>query len=181
MPHFETKAIIQRGLIEHQQIINISSNRRIKQLDTGMLTYLLLSNGTPANGDHSCPVQRCFEDFTSHQLDLRRPTVHANLALKSERSARVTRGTYRQVLTASNPASQHTCFSPCSYSSAATIPTEWQLVPATRVTLLVPGKECERDRKRQKPNMSPSASPNHSTQTKSERRGLTKSHYDPHR
>ena len=30
--------------------------------DTGMLTYLLLSNGTQANGDHSCPVQRYFED-----------------------------------------------------------------------------------------------------------------------
>ena len=52
-----------------------------------------LSNGTQANGDHSCPVQRCFEDFTSHQLDLRRPTVHANLALNSsERSERVTPG-----------------------------------------------------------------------------------------
>ena len=47
-----------------------------------MLTYLLLSNGTQANGDHSCPEQRCFEDFTSHQLDLRRPTLNANLALK---------------------------------------------------------------------------------------------------
>ena len=58
-----------------------------------MQTYLpLLSNGTQVNGDHSCPVQRCFEDFTSHQLDLRRPTVHANLALKSERSERVTQG-----------------------------------------------------------------------------------------
>ena len=30
--HFETMAIIQRGLIEHEQIINISSNRRMKQL-----------------------------------------------------------------------------------------------------------------------------------------------------
>ena len=61
--------------------------------DTGMLTYLLLlSNGTQANRDPSCPVQRCFEEFTSHQLDLRRPTVHANLALKSERSTRMTLG-----------------------------------------------------------------------------------------
>ena len=50
--------------------------------DTGMLTYLPLSNDSQANGDHSCPVQRCFEEFTSHQLDLRRPMVHANLALK---------------------------------------------------------------------------------------------------
>ena len=57
-----------------------------------MLTYLLLSNGTQVNGDHSCPVQRCFEEFTSHQLDLRRPTIQANLALKSERSERVTPG-----------------------------------------------------------------------------------------
>ena len=58
-----------------------------------MRTSLLLSNGTQANGDHSCPLQRCFEDFTSHQLDLRRPTVHANHALKkSERSERVTPG-----------------------------------------------------------------------------------------
>ena len=57
-----------------------------------MLTYLLLSNGTQANGDHSRPVQRCFEEFTAHQLDLRRPTVNANIALKSERSGRVTPG-----------------------------------------------------------------------------------------
>ena len=48
--------------------------------DTGMLTYLPLTNGTQANGDHSCPVQCCFEEFTSHQLDLSWPTVHANLA-----------------------------------------------------------------------------------------------------
>ena len=52
-----------------------------------MLTYLFLSNGTQANGDHSGPVQRCFEELTSHQLDLRRAMVHANLALKSERNA----------------------------------------------------------------------------------------------
>ena len=58
--------------------------------DTGTLTYVILRNGTHANGDHTCPVQRCFEDFTSHQLDLRRATVHANLALKS--SALVTPG-----------------------------------------------------------------------------------------
>ena len=57
-----------------------------------MLTYLLLGSDTQAKGDDSCPVQRCFEEFTSHQLDLRRPTVHANLALKSERSERVTPG-----------------------------------------------------------------------------------------
>ena len=60
--------------------------------DTGMLTYLFLSNGTQASGDHSCPVRRRFEEFTSHQLDLRRPTVHVNLALKSERSECVTPG-----------------------------------------------------------------------------------------
>ena len=88
---------------EHEQIINISSNHRMKQLmdwlsnshwtpDTGMLTYLFLSNGTQANRDHSCSVQHCFEEFTSHQLDLRRPTVHANLALKSEQNARVMPG-----------------------------------------------------------------------------------------
>ena len=66
---------------------------KLKQTpDTGMLTYLPLSNGTKATGDHSCPVQRCFEEFTSHQLDLRRPTVHANLPPKSERSERVTPG-----------------------------------------------------------------------------------------
>ena len=129
------RAIIQRGLIEHEQIIYISSNRRTKQLIdwlskphwtpyTGMMTYLLLSNGTQADGDHSCPVQRCFEEFTSHQLDLRRPTVHANLALKSERSALVTSGTYRQVLITSNPASPHNCFTSSPYSSAATTPTE---------------------------------------------------------
>ena len=89
--------------VEDEQIINISSNRRMKQLmdwlsnshwttDTGMLTYLFLSNDTQANGDHSCPVRRHFEEFTSHRLDLRKPMVHPNLALKSERSARVTPG-----------------------------------------------------------------------------------------
>ena len=95
---------MQRGSIEHEQIIYESSNRRMKQLTNGLAVKLTLnprhrnadlpplSNGTQANGDHSCPVQRCFEEFTSHQLDLRRPTVHANLALKSERSARVTPG-----------------------------------------------------------------------------------------
>ena len=57
--------------------------------DTGMLTYLFLSNGTQANGDHSCPVRSRFEEFTSHQLDLRRPTVHANLALKNANEANV--------------------------------------------------------------------------------------------
>ena len=87
----------------HEQIIYISSNCRMKQLedwlsnshwtlDTGMLTYLPLSNGTQADGDHSCPVQRCFEELTSHQLDLIRSTVHAKIALKSERSALVTPG-----------------------------------------------------------------------------------------
>ena len=131
-----------------------------------MLTYLFLSNGTQANGDHSCPVQRRSEEFTSHQLDLRRSTVHANLALKSERSERVTPGTHHQVLITSNPASQHTCYTSSPYSSAAVTPTEWQLAPATRVTLLLPGKECERDEKCQKSNMSPPASSNHSTQTK---------------
>ena len=91
--------------MEHEQIIYmyISSNSHMKPLvdwlsnphwtpDTGMLTYLFLSYGTLANADHSCPVGRRFEEFTSHQLDLRRPTVHANLALKSERSERVTPG-----------------------------------------------------------------------------------------
>ena len=51
--------------------------------DTRMLAYLPLSNGTHANGGHSCPVQRYFEEFTSHQLDLRKPTVHANFALEA--------------------------------------------------------------------------------------------------
>ena len=74
------------------KIIKISSNRSMKQLmdwlsnshrtpDTGMLTYLFLSNGIQANRDRSCPVQHCFKEFTSHQLDLSGPTVHTNLAL----------------------------------------------------------------------------------------------------
>ena len=75
------------------------------------------------------------------------------------------RGTYPQVLITSNPASQHTCFTSSPYSSAAATPAEWHFAPATRVTLLLPGKECERDKKCQKHNMSPPASPNHSTQT----------------
>ena len=159
------------------KFINTSSNCRMKPLvdwlsnthwnpDTEMLTYLLLSNGTQANRDHSCPVQRCFKEFTSHQLDLSRPTVHANFARIANGAHVWGRGTYPQVLITSNPASQHTCFTPCSYSSAAATPTEWQPAPATRVTLLLPGEECERDRKCPKSNMSPPASPNHSTQTK---------------
>ena len=53
------------------------------------------------------------------------------------------RGTNCQVPITSNPASQHTCFtfSPCS--SAAVTPTEGQLAPATRVTFLLPGEDCE--------------------------------------
>ena len=76
------------------------------------------------------------------------------------------RGIYHQVLITSNLESQHTCFTSSPYSSAAVTPTKWQLAPATRVTLLLPGKECERDEKCQKSNMSLPASPNHSTQTK---------------
>ena len=72
-----------------KQLMNWLSNPH-GTTDTGMLNYLLLSNGTQVNGDHFCPVQRCFEDFTPHQLDLRRPTAHGNLALKSERNTRVT-------------------------------------------------------------------------------------------
>ena len=132
-----------------------------------MVTYLALSNGTQANGDHSCPVQRCFQLFTFHQLDLRRPMVHANPALKSERSARVTPGHLSSgAYYPSNQASQHTRFTSSPYSSAAATPTEWQPAPATQVTLLLPGKECERHKKCQKSNMSPPTSPNHSTQNK---------------
>ena len=130
-----------------------------------MLTYLFLSNGTQANGDHSGPVQRCFEEFTSHQLPLRMSTVHTNPTLKSERSASVTPWHLSSGARTSNPASQHTCFISSPYSSAAATPTEWQPVPATRVTLLLPDKECERDKKCLKHNMSPPASPSHSTQT----------------
>ena len=76
---------MQRGSIEHEQIIYESSNRRMKQLMDWLSNSHLnprhrnadlppLSNGTKANVDHSCPVQRSFEEFTSHQLDLRRPT-----------------------------------------------------------------------------------------------------------
>ena len=114
-------------------------------------------------------------------MDLRRPTVHANLALKSERSERVTPGHLSSCAYYVESASQHTCFTSSPYSSAAATPTEWQPAPATRVTLLLPGKECERDKKCQKSNMSPPASPNPSTLTKSERRGLTESHYDQRR
>ena len=76
------------------------------------------------------------------------------------------RGTYRQVLITPNPASQHTCVTSSPNSSAAGTATERLHAPATRVTLLLPGKQCERDKKCQQSNMSPPASPNHSTQTK---------------
>ena len=144
-----------------------------------MLTYLPLSKGTKANGDHSCPVQRCFEEFTSHQLDLRRPTVHANLALKSERSERVTPGhlwSSAYYLESSKPT--HLLYSLLSLFSCCD-PTEWQHVPATRVTLLLPGKECEKRQEVSQSNMTSPANKNHTTQTKNVCGGLTKSHYDP--
>ena len=117
-----------------------------------MLTYL--PDGTQANGDHSCPVQRYVEEFTSHQLDLRRPTVHMNLALKSERSARATLGHLSSgayYLESSKPTHllyfQPQLFSCCNPYGVAAVPATW-------VTLLLPGKECERDKKCQKSNMS---------------------------
>ena len=131
-----------------------------------MLTYLFLSNCTEANGDHSYRVPRHFEEFTSHQLDLRRPTVHANLALKKRTKRTCDAGAPIVRCLLRNPASQHTCFTSSPNSSAAATPTEWQRAPATRVTLLQPGKECERDEKCQTHNMRLPASPNHSTQSK---------------
>ena len=114
--------------------------------DTEMLTKLLFSNGTQANGDHSRPVQRCFKEFTPHQLDLSRPTVNANFAHIANGAYVWRRGTYRQVLITSNPASQPTCFTPCFYSSAAATPTDWQPAPATQVALLLPGEETGKRR-----------------------------------
>ena len=113
-------------------------------LDTGMMTCLLLSTGTKASGDHSCPVPHCFEEFTSHQLDLRRPTVHADLALKANEAqvwcqAPIVRCLLSHYLESSKP-THLLYFQP--YSSAAATPTEWQLAPDTRVTLLLPDKEC---------------------------------------
>ena len=105
--------------------------------DTGMQTYLLLSNGTQANGDHSCPVRHYFKEFSSHHVDLSRPMVHANFALIANEVHVWLRGTFHQVLITSSPASQHTCFTPCPYSSAAVTPTDWQPAPATRMTLLL--------------------------------------------
>ena len=156
LKNYETKAIIQCGLIEHEQIIYLSSNRRMKQLmdwlsnphwtpDTEMVTYLL-SNGNPGNGDHSCPVQCSFEEFTSHQLDLRRLMVHVNLALKSKRSARVTPGHLSSGAITSNPGSQHTCFTSSPYSSAAATPTEWQPRQLLGWPFCCPAKSVKRGR-----------------------------------
>ena len=131
-----------------------------------MLTYILLCSDSQKNGYNFRPVQPCSEEFTSHQLDLSRLTVHVNSALIVSEVHMRRRVANRQVSITSNPASQHTCFTPSPYSSAAATPTEWQPAPATWVTLLLPGKECERDKKCQKHNMSPPASPNHSAQTK---------------
>ena len=79
-----------------KQLVNGLSNQHGTS-DKGMLTYLPLCNGTQENGDHPCPVQRCFEDFTSHQLDLRRPTVHDNHALKAKEAHMRRRDTHRQI------------------------------------------------------------------------------------
>ena len=125
---------------------------------------------------HSCPGHRCFEKFISHQLGLRRPTLPklCHLLTKLKQSQPTPLAIIRYFLDFSSP---HTpAFTPGIHHPAAATPPEWQLAPATRVTPLLAGKECERDKKCQKPNMSPPASPNHSTQTKNERGGLTKSH-----
>ena len=42
--------------------------------NTGMLTHLLLGDSGTRLQDTPCPGHRCFEDFTSHQLGLSRPT-----------------------------------------------------------------------------------------------------------
>ena len=108
-----------------------------------MLTYLLLCNGTKANGDHCCPVQRCFKEFTSHQLDLSRLTVHANFAHIANGATCAVRapssGAY--YLESSKPT--HLLYSLLLLFSCCD-PTEWQPAPATRVTLLLPGKECQK-------------------------------------
>ena len=56
--------------------------------DTGMLTYFLLSNGTQ---DNLCLVQHCFEEFTSHQLDLGRPRRYTQTSLLKANEAHVWR------------------------------------------------------------------------------------------
>ena len=120
-----------------------------------MLTYLFLSNGTQANGNHSCPVRCRFEEFTSHQLDLRRPTVQANLALKSERSEHVPPGhllSGAYYLESSKPTHllhfQPLLFSCCDpYGVAARVNNSGD-------PFALPGKECERDKECQKYNMS---------------------------
>ena len=128
-----------------------------------MLTYLLLSNDTQAKGDNSFPVQCCYEEFTSRQLDLSRqmenmsPTRITSEA-HMQRGAPIARCQLHQIQQADTP--------PLLASAAATA-TEWQPAPATRVTLLLPGKECERNKKGQRSNMSQPASLNHSTQTNS--------------
>ena len=144
-----------------------------------MLTYLFLSNGTQANRNHSCPVRRRFEEFTSHQLDLRRLTVHANLALKSEQSERVTLGHLSSgayYLESSIPTHllyfQPLLFSCCDpYGVAARASNSGDPF----------AKSVKETRRCQKSNLSPPARPNLSTQTKNERGGLIKSHYEPRR
>ena len=124
------------------------------------LTHLFLSKDTQTNGDQSCPLQLCFEEFTSHQLDLRR-TAHANLALKSERSARRTPGHLSSgayYLESSKPT--HLLYSlPLLFSYCD--PAKRQPAPATWAALLLPCKECEQDWKCPKSNMNLPASPNH--------------------
>ena len=71
------------------KIINISSNHHMKKL----MDWLSFSQQWhPSERRPLLPSTAPFKEFTSHQLDLRRPTVHANLALKCERSEGVTPG-----------------------------------------------------------------------------------------
>ena len=89
---------------------------------------------------HFCPEHQCFEKFISYQLGLRRQMLpkFRHLLTKLRQSQRTPPSIIRFFLDFSSPDTP--AFIPGSHHPAAMTPTEWQAAPATRVTLLLPGR-----------------------------------------
>ena len=107
------------------------------------MTYRLLSSlqqATPLLSE--TPV---FREFISYQSGLSRPALPKlrHLLTKHRQCQQTPLAIIRCFLNFSSP---HTpAFTPDSNHPAAATPTEWQPAPATRVTLLLPGREYHRD------------------------------------
>ena len=96
---------------------------------------------------HSCPRHRCFDNIMSHQSGLSRPAqpMLRHLLTKHRPRQRTPLQCHLPSSGASSISARrtHLYSLPNSNHPAAATPTEWQPAPATRVTLLLPGEECE--------------------------------------